>query len=120
MIFMTNPESTTEEMTDEALGALLLVQARAEKKITSLTEQIKASSSALLKLADALSADPDGIAVRGLPPGLEHLPAPMGRRIEFDWAQIDTVATVQRLIDLREAQDSAAEAGRKLKQSGQL
>jgi hypothetical protein len=119
-LFSVSEEIKGEELTDEELGALLLVKARAEKKIAALTDQIKSSSVALLKLADALSADPDGIAVRGLPPGLEALPSPVGRKIEFDWAQIDTVAMVQRLIDLREAQASAADAAKHLSASPQL
>lgn len=113
-------EEKAEELTDEALGALLLVRARAERKIAALTDSLKTSAAALLKLADALASDPDGIAVRGLPPGLEDLPSPVGRKVEFDWAQIDTVAMVQRLIELREAQRSAADAGRCLSASKQL
>ncbi len=110
----------SEELTDEELGTLLLVRARAEKKIAALTDSLKTSAAALLKMADALSSDPDGIALRGLPPGLEELPSPTGRKVEFDWAQIDTVAIVQRLIELREAQKNAADASRRLSASKQL
>lgn len=111
-------EAKDEELSDEELGALLL--ARADKKIAELSVHIKTSAAALLKLADALTSDPDGLAVRGLPPGLEELPSPVGRKVEFEWAQIDTVAMVQRLIELRTAQKSAAEAGRRRAASKQL
>ncbi len=110
----------SDELTDEELGALLLVRARAEKKIAALTESLKTSAAALLKMADALSSNPDGIALLGLPPGLADMPSPVGRKVEFDWAQIDTVAMVQRLMELREAQKNAADAGRRLGASKQL
>lgn len=113
-------EAKGDDLTDEKLGALLLIQARAEKKIAALTDSLKASGAALLKLADALSSNPDGIAFRGLPPGLEELPSPVGRKVEFDWTQIDTVAMVQWLIELREAQRNAADAGRRLSSSSRL
>lgn len=113
-------ELKIEPLSDEALGALLLVRARAQKKSTTLAAQLKASAAALLKLADALSADPDAIAVRGLPPGLEEMPTPRGRKIEFDWAQIDTVAMMRSLIELRQAQSEDVKADETLIKSGQV
>lgn len=117
---MSDQETNATPLSDEQLGALLLVRARAQKKSATLTAQLKASSAALLKLADALSADPDAIAVKGLPPGLEEMPTPRGRKIEFDWAQIDTVSMMRSLIELREAQAEDVKADEALIKSGQV
>ncbi len=107
-------------MTDEELGALLLRKARAENRIIKLNAEIKAASASLLKLADTLAANPGDIAFKNLPGEVGQWPERVGRRTEFEWAQVDTATIARRVIDLFEAQAEIDDADKQIGASGSL
>ena len=107
-------------MTDEELGALLLKKARAEKRIVTLNAEIKAASASLLKLADTLAANPGDIQFKNLPGEIGQWPERVGRRTEFEWAQVDTGVAARRLIDLYNAQADIDDADKQISASGSL
>ncbi len=107
-------------MTDEELGALLLQKARAENRIIKLNAEIKTASASLLKLADTLAANPGDIQFKNLPGEVGLWPERVGRRTEFEWAQVDTANVARRLIDLFNAQAEIDEADKQIGASGSL
>ena len=107
-------------MTDEELGALLLRKARAEKRIVTLNAEIKTASVSLLKLADTLASNSGDIQFRNLPGEVGQWPERVGRRTEFEWAQVDTANIVRRLIDLSNAQAEIDDADKQIGASGGL
>jgi len=107
-------------MTDEELGALLLKKARAEKRIVTLNAEIKTASASLLKLADTLSVNSGDIQFKNLPGELGQWPERVGRRTEFEWAQVNTANVVRRLIDLLNAQAEIDDADKQITASGDL
>ena len=107
-------------MTDEELGALLLKKARAENRIVKLTAEIKTASASLLKLADSLASNPGDIQFKNLPGEVGQWPERVGRRAEFEWAQVDTGIVAKRLIDLYTAQAEIDEADKLIGASGGL
>lgn len=107
-------------MTDEALGALLLKKARAENRIVTLNAEIKLASASLLKLADTLASNPGDINFKNLPGEIGQWPERVGRRTEFEWAQVDTGVIAKRLIDLYTAQAEIDDADKQITASGSL
>ena len=107
-------------MTDEELGALSLQKARAENRIVRLNAEVKTASASLLKLADTLAANPGDIQFKNLPGEVGQWPERVGRRTEFEWAQVDTANIVRRLIDLFNAQAEIDDADKKIAASGSL
>lgn len=107
-------------MTDEELGALLLKKARAEKRIVTLNAEIKTASASLLKLADTLSSNPGDIQFKNLPGEVGQWPERVGRRTEFEWAQVDTANIVRRLIELYNAEAEVDTTNMKISASGGL
>ncbi len=107
-------------MTDEELGAMLLKKARAEKRIVTLTAEIKTASASLLKLADTLASNPGDINFKNLPGDVGQWPERVGRRTEFEWAQVDTGVIARRLIDLYTAQADIDGADKQISASGSL
>ncbi len=107
-------------MTDEELGAMLLKKARAEKRIVTLTAEIKTASASLLKLADTLASNPGDINFKNLPGDVGQWPERVGRRTEFEWAQVDTGVIARRLIDLYTAQADIDDADKQISASGSL
>ncbi len=107
-------------MTDEELGALLLKKARAEKRIITLNAEIKTASVSLLKLADTLASNPGDINFKNLPGDVGQWPERVGRRTEFEWAQVDTGVIARRLIDLYNAQADIDDADKQISASGSL
>ena len=107
-------------MTDEELGAQLLKKARAENRIVKLNSEIKAASANLLKLADTLASNPGDIQFKNLPGEIGQWPERVGRRTEFEWAQVDTAVIARRLIDLYTAQSEIDEADKQISASGSL
>ncbi len=105
-------------MTDEELGALLLRKARAETRIVTLNAEIKAASGSLLKLADTLASNPGDLQFKNLPGEVGQWPERVGRRTEFEWAQVDTAVVVRRLIDLFNAQAEIDDADKQIAASG--
>jgi len=107
-------------MTDEELGALLLKKARAENRIVKLNAEIKTASASLLKLADTLASNPGDIQFKNLPGEVGQWPERVGRRTEFEWAQVDTAIVARRLIDLYNAQAEIDDADKQISTSGSL
>ncbi len=107
-------------MTDEELGALLLRKTRAENRILKLNAEIKTASASLLKLADTLASNPGDIQFKNLPGEVGQWPERVGRRTEFEWAQVDTANIVRRLIDLFNAQAEIDDADKQIGASGSL
>ena len=107
-------------MTDEELGALLLKKARAENRIVKLNAEIKSASASLLKLADTLAANPGDINFKNLPGEIGQWPERVGRRTEFEWAQVDTGVIAKRLIDLYTAETEVDDADKQISASGSL
>ncbi len=107
-------------MTDEELGALLLKKARAENRILTLNAEIKTASAILLKLADTLSSNPGDIQFKNLPGEVGQWPERVGRRTEFEWAQVDTAIIAKRLIDWYTAQAEIDDADKQITTSGSL
>lgn len=107
-------------MTDEEIGALLLQKARAENRIIRLNAEIKTAAATLLKLADTLSNNPGDIQFKNLPGEIGQWPERVGRRTEFEWAQVDTGIIAKRLIDLFAAQSEIDDADKKITASGSL
>ena len=107
-------------MTDEELGAMLLQKARAEKRIVTLNAEIKTASASLLKLADTLASNPGDINFKNLPGEVGQWPERVGRRTEFEWAQVDTAVIARRLIDLYNAQADIDDADKQISASGSL
>ena len=107
-------------MTDEELGALLLQKARAENRILKLNAEIKTAATLLLKLADTLASNPGDIQFKNLPGEVGQWPERVGRRTEFEWAQVDTAIIAKRLIDLDTALSEINEAEKQISASGSL